>query len=216
MSWHCCPFDDDVECLIPSPPSPHKPSKRKWCTLDLEDAGRKGRLGRKWHTWNKDEDKTGPRSTVDNVGPRSTGQRDWHQLDIEECVVGNAFVPQRSWQQPDVEDHPAPEAHPAQSRQVTFSTPTLMFLSNLPTKKNLNAYDKNGMDPVRIQGALQGCKCKGPCVQQYNFKEIHHLCQVYHSMHESDRRFMLHTMYTNEAASQAQGPDQHAARPRQK
>ena len=143
MSWRCCPLDDDVECLNPSPPSPHKPLKRKWCTLDLEVAALPlrpawichDRLGRKWHTWNKDEDKTGPRSTVDNVGPRSTGQRDWHQLDIEECVVGNAFVPQRSWQQPDVEEYPAPEAHPAQSRQVTFSTPTLMFLSNLPTKE---------------------------------------------------------------------------------
>ena len=128
-----------------------------------------------------------------------------------ECLCATAFLATARCGR-----SPSARSTPSTQQTSYFLTPTLMFLSNLPTKKNLNAYDKNGMDPVRIQGALQGCKCKGPCVQQYSFKEIHHLCQVYHSMHESDRHFILHTMYTNEAASQAQGPDQHAARPRQK
>ena len=93
-------------------------------------------------------------------------------------------------------------------QHANLSATTLLFLSNLPTKKVSNSYDKNGMDPSRIRHVLQGCcKCPRNCANQFTFNDIHNLCRVYHQMLEHDRQFMLHTMYTNEAATQEQGPE---------
>lgn len=211
-SWCSCLLDDDVACGRPSSisPSPQRPSalKRKWCSPDLEDLKPEGprstgrsskKLGQQWCTLTIDED--------DEVLPEP--RHDWRQLNVQDDV------PQHGWRRPSVEDHPEPEALPARRKEVSLSASTLAFLSNNPKKKTLNSYDKNGMDPVRIRCVLQGCKCQGPCVRRFTFEEIYDLCCLYHSMLESDRQFMLHTMYTNEAASQVQGPTGHGPKSRQ-
>ena len=206
-SWCSCSLDDDDAPQRPVSIS-HEPqrssaSKRKWCTPDLEDL--------------KPE---GPRSTGRSSGPRSTGRsrkslvQQWCTLSIDE----DAEVPPargRGWQQLDLQDDVPGAAHAARKKGVSLSASTLTFLSNVPKKKVLNSYDKNGMDAERIRSALRGCKCKGPCTRQFTFEEIYDLCRLYHSMLESDRQFLLHTMYTNEAASQVRGPSGHGPRPRQ-
>ena len=221
-SWRCCPLEDDAEACGRSSPSPHRPLKRRWCTLDIDDGCPHAQLpptsarafahplrGRKpWSILDIDEEHTvpGPGSAQVHEGASSSRQRQcqWRRPDPQDHPVPDTV--RHNWRQPQLEDHPVPEAPSAKVKEVTFSASTLAFLSNLPTKKNLNAYDKNGMHPERIRAVLHRCKCKSNCVRQFSFEEIHQLCRVYHSMHESDRRFMLHTMYTNEAASQVQGP----------
>ena len=108
----------------------------------------------------------------------------------------------RAWCQPDLQDAPQ-EPSAKRIKQATLSATTLSFLSNLPTKQALNTYDKNGIDPDRIRSVLgRPCKCPANCTSQFTFDDIHNLCRVYHQMLESDRQFMLHTMYTSDAASQ--------------
>lgn len=168
--------------------------KRQWCQLDISD-----------------DVPVGPRSG----GPRKTGQRGWSQLDLQETGEDEHPVRRHDWRQLELYDHAVPAPPVAQIKQASLSATTLSFLSNLPTKKVLNAYDKNGMDPGRIRHVLMGtCKCSPECGDKFTFKDIHHLCCVYHQMLEGDRQYMLHTMYTSEAASQVSVPEVQGPRTR--
>ena len=102
----------------------------------------------------------------------------------------------------------------SESHRPAFQRPLCPSCPTCQPKSKLNVYDKNGMGPERIRGVLEkGCKCPLNCLHQFKFDDIHNLCCVYHRLHEDDRKFMLHTMYTK-AAWQASGPEVHSPGPR--
>ena len=216
MSWRRCPLEDEVD-LGPLPKARPQHLKRSWCVLDVdesEDPPRKQQcdprpVGRMWCQLDISDEETsvGPRSRVPrSSGRRKTIRRDWSQLDLHETGEDEHPVRRRDWRQLDLHEHAIPAISKPAVKQASLSITTLSFLSNLPTKKVLNAYDKNGMDPGRIRHVLQGrCKCSNNCINKFTYKDIHNLCCVYHKMLEGDRQYMLHTMYTNGAASES-GP----------
>ena len=78
-------------------------------------------------------------------GPRSRGPqqlaRNWRQLDLQE-----------------IEEERPPETPAVRIKNASLSVTTLSFLFNMPTKQGLNAYDENGMDPVRFHSVVEkGC-----------------------------------------------------------
>lgn len=168
---------------------------RKWCQLDISDdelpLQKQRRLA-------QDPRPGHPRQL----------NRDWRQLDLQGIGGDDHAVRRKDWRQPDLHEHAVPEPSAVRTKEASLSATTLSFLSNLPTKQVLNEYDKNGMDPSRIRHVLQGCcKCPRDCASQFTFNDLQSLCRVYHQMLEHDRQYMLHTMYTSEAASQVQGPE---------
>ena len=234
MSWRLCPLEDAAD-LGPQPETSPQHSKKTWCTLDFDEsegppAGSRDEhstdVKRKWCQLDINDDiPAGPRSR----GPRKketrqcehqVQQHDWRQLELDDHAVPPPPDPvarrplargarRPDWRQLELHDQATPPG--AQVQQASLSATTLSFLSNLPTKKVLNAYDKNGMDPGRIRHVLQGsCKCSPHCGDKFTFQDIHHFCSVYHQMLEGDRQYMLHTMYTSEAASQVSSSDDHS------
>ena len=233
MSWRSCPLEDavdhgpleDVVDLTLPGVFPQR-LKRGWCNLDLDeseippprphrnprpDKSRKGSNGHK-RSWcqleihDDDDVPIGPRSK----GPQQANRRIWSQLDLRDAGEEEHPGQRHDWRQPELYEHAVPAPPVARIKEASLSATTLSFLSNLPTKKVLNTYDKNGMDPGRIRHVLQGsCKCSPHCGDKFTFNDIHHLCCVYHQMLESDRQYLVHTMYTHEAASQASGPEVH-------
>ena len=219
MSWRLCPLVDPD----PLPETLPQHPKRTWCTLDLTEdlteredppppprpVGSRGggspNHKRRWCQLDISDDDdvlVGPRSGV----PPRTGRRSWSQLDLQEPGEDEHPVRLHNWHQLELHDSAVPAPPVAQVQQASLSATTLSFLSHLPTKKVLNAYDRNGMDPARIRHVLQGCcKCSPDCGEKFTFQDIHNLCCVYHKMLEGDRQYMLHTMYTNGAASES-GP----------
>ena len=177
--------------------------RARWCKLDLCDA--------------EDEPVPGSRSRSRSHGLRSHGLRsqgrrsqgrNWRQLDLQEIEGDACPVRKKNWRQLDfLDEEPLPQPPAVRIKNASLSATTLSFLSNMPTKQGLNAYDKNGMDPERIRRVLKkGCKCKKKCMRQFTFSDIHDLCRVYHQMLESDRQYMLHTMYTGVSSPEVPGP----------
>lgn len=151
--------------------------KRQWCQLGLEEASQ-------------------PQSR------RRVERRDWRQLDADEDAAPRA--PLGDWRRPDVDERPSPKPPLVRNAPANLSATTMTFMANLPAKTALNTYDAHGMDPQRLHSVLRvGCICKANCMSQYAFQEVYDLCRVFHSMAESDRQFLLHTMYTNNTPSRA-------------
>ena len=231
MSWRFCPLEDAVSLQHVPETLPQQSKKRKWCTLDLDESegppqpqqcdprpvgSRDARsVNHKWCQLDIGDDVPVPPPPAP-VGPRSRGsrKRSWSQLDLQDAGEDEHPVRTHDWRQ--LELHEGERAPPvAQVKQASLSSSTLSFLSNLPTKKVLNSYDKNGMDPGRIREVLRAsCTCKPKCGDKFTFKDILHLCCVYHQMLEGDRQYLLHTMYTGEAASQVSGPEVQGRRTR--
>ena len=210
-------------------------SRRSWCNLDLEEnvrpqqkqqrgtngngCERSGQQGIQCATWCKldlcDADDEPAVSAKPQrrlaQGSRSHGPqqlvRNWRQLDLQEIEGDACPVRKRTWRQLDFLDEPVQQPAAVRIKNASLSATTLSFLSNMPTKQALNAYDKNGMDPERIRRVLKkGCKCKKKCMRQFTFSDIHNLCRVYHQMLESDRQYMVHTMYTGVSDPEVPGP----------
>ena len=179
MSWRFCPLEDDVdlEPLLAQAETFPRPLVRSWQTWDLDEAddvpevrGPRSRPVNRVNqkrTWCQlavtDEDIT------DEVrGPRSRGLRSWCKPDLEDTREDARPARRRAWCQPDLHDHDVPAPPVKRSKEVSLQLSTMRFLSNLPTKKVLNKYDQNGMDPGRIRHVLQGsCKCKQRCIHQF-------------------------------------------------
>lgn len=230
LSWRRIPLDDDTEeedeeSRMAVARFAQQDFRRRWCTLDLDQSHGPPGKQRQCAPCRRDAPPI--------QGPRVAGARlNWCELDLDDDRPDVPAHPQhilrddgpqvrgpgvrQNWRQPDLHDDVVPNPPAKRLKEASLSATTLSFLSNLPTKKVLNTYDKNGMDPIRIQRVLQGrCSCRFDCLRQFSFNDdIQNLCSVYHRMLESDRQFMLHTMYTSEAASQASGLEVHEPRSR--
>ena len=70
-------------------------------------------------------------------------------------------------------------------------------------KESATTYDKNGADPNRIERVLRNgaCHCKRACSAQFKLGEVLGVCQLWHSLKEHDRQFVLHTLYTTGIAT---------------
>ena len=232
MSWRLCPLEDDVEPLKAKAATFPQRLKRAWQTLDLDDGDDVPKITKR-RTLDLEDGEDAPEvrgpgskpvdrvnhkrkwcqlAISDDIASASSGEsrhlRSWSKLDLEDARDDARPVRRRAWRQPDLHDHDVPAPHVVhRSREASLSASTLSFLSNLPTKKKLNKYDQKAMDPGQIRHVLQGdCKCKQKCIHQFTYKKIHNLRTVYHQMLETDRQFMLHTMYTGEVAPQTSGP----------
>jgi len=168
-SWQRCPLDED---------EPHAVALgQKWCDLDLLDSSAdelpaaapsrppalpppRPTVPRRWCDLDLNESSSAAppvakhrRQDNANIDPAPAQRCDWRRPLMEPSAFD--VPPRRGWHVLDLEDGAMPEADSSAKHKASLSAATLAFLSNLPTKQALNAYDRNGMDPTQIRKVLQ-------------------------------------------------------------